>query len=62
MHSVRELGGVDDHYNLYKLIGEFLKFKYTYTNFLLLKYVNDVIIISIILNILGVKLWLTFQV
>ena len=25
MHSVRELGGVDDHYNLYKLIGEFFK-------------------------------------
>lgn len=23
MHSVRELGGVDDHYNMYKLIGEF---------------------------------------
>lgn len=25
MHSVRELAGVDDHYNLYKLIGEFFK-------------------------------------
>ena len=25
MHSVRELGGVDDHYNLYKLISEFFK-------------------------------------
>lgn len=25
MHSVRELGGVDDHFNLYKLIGEFFK-------------------------------------
>ncbi|MDO4690308.1 MAG: M18 family aminopeptidase [Fusobacterium sp.] len=25
MHSVRELGGVDDHYNMYSLIGEFFK-------------------------------------
>jgi len=25
MHSVRELGGVDDHYNLYRLISEFFK-------------------------------------
>ena len=26
MHSVRELGGVDDHFYLYKLIGEFFKY------------------------------------
>jgi len=25
MHSVRELGGVEDHYNLYKLISELFK-------------------------------------
>lgn len=25
MHSVRELGGVDDHYHMYSLIGEFFK-------------------------------------
>lgn len=25
MHSVRELGGVDDYFNMYKLIGEFFK-------------------------------------
>lgn len=61
MHSVRELGGVDDHYNLYRLISEFLKFKYNYTKFFIDKIYKWCYNFSIILNILGVNYGLHFK-